>query len=257
MRADLQFNYAALLSFLLVLARVSGVFALVPIPGFRQAPALPRVVLSVAMTFALLPVWPAAPAVVSSTGGLVGMVGAEALFGLALGVAVSILTEFVLLAMQVLGLQAGYSYASTIDPSSQADAGILQVIGQLAASLLFFAAGFDRQVIRTLALSFEAQPAGAIAIHPDWGSRLIHLAADIFTLGVRLAMPVVALLLLVDVALALLGRINAQLQLLSLAFPAKMLAAWVFLAATASTLPMVYQLAARNVAAALEGFVRR
>ena len=38
------------------------------------------------------------------------------------------------------------------------------------------------------------------------------------TTGLRLAMPVIALLLLLDVALALLGRMQQQLQLLSLAF---------------------------------------
>ena len=46
-----------------------------------------------------------------------------------------------------------------------------------------------------------------------------------FSVGLRLALPVVALLVMVDVALALLGRLNPQLQLLSLAFPVKMLTA--------------------------------
>jgi flagellar biosynthetic protein FliR len=50
-----------------------------------------------------------------------------------------------------------------------------------------------------------------------------------FSVGVRLALPVVALLVLVDFALALLGRLNQQMQLLALAFPAKMLTALVVL----------------------------
>jgi flagellar biosynthetic protein FliR len=58
---------------------------------------------------------------------------------------------------------------------------------------------------------------------------LIRLASGMFSVGVRLALPVVALLVLVDFALALLGRLNQQLQLLSLAFPAKMLTALVVL----------------------------
>jgi flagellar biosynthetic protein FliR len=61
------------------------------------------------------------------------------------------------------------------------------------------------------------------------------------SLGVRLALPVVALLLLVDIALALMGRINAQLQLLSLAFPAKMLAALLLLAASAPIFPTLLE----------------
>ena len=44
-----------------------------------------------------------------------------------------------------------------------------------------------------------------------------------FSTGMRLALPMVAILLLVDISLALLGRVNAQLQLLTIAFPVKML----------------------------------
>ncbi len=56
-------------------------------------------------------------------------------------------------------------------------------------------------------------------------------------MGVRLALPVVALLVMVDIALALLGRLNAQLQLLSLAFPAKMLVALLMLGWMAAAVP--------------------
>jgi flagellar biosynthetic protein FliR len=57
--------------------------------------------------------------------------------------------------------------------------------------------------------------------------------------GVRLALPIVALLVMVDVALALLGRINAQLQLLSLAFPAKMLTTLILLSWLAAMFPRI------------------
>ena len=68
---------------------------------------------------------------------------------------------------------------------------------------------------------------------------MIHLGSSLFSVGVRLALPVVALLMMVDVALALMGRLNAQLQLLSLAFPAKMLVALLVLAWTAPLYPRV------------------
>jgi flagellar biosynthetic protein FliR len=56
---------------------------------------------------------------------------------------------------------------------------------------------------------------------------------------VRLALPVVALLVMVDVALALMGRLNQQLHLLSLAFPAKMLTALMVLSWIAILFPRV------------------
>jgi flagellar biosynthetic protein FliR len=62
---------------------------------------------------------------------------------------------------------------------------------------------------------------------------LRKLGDGMFRTGLRLALPVLALLALTDLALALVGRINAQLQLLTLSFPLKMLAAVAMLAALA------------------------
>jgi flagellar biosynthesis protein FliR len=74
---------------------------------------------------------------------------------------------------------------------------------------------------------------------PAAAAPIIRLGAALFAAGVRLALPVVALLLMVDVALALLGRLNQQLQLLSLAFPVKMLLALAVLSWTAAMFPRI------------------
>ena len=80
-------------------------------------------------------------------------------------------------------------------------------------------------MMRVLAASFQKFPAGAWAPSTASLDGVIHLGAACSPLGLRLAMPVIGLLLLIDFALALLGRMQQQLQLLSLAFPVKMLAA--------------------------------
>jgi flagellar biosynthesis protein FliR len=49
---------AILFSFLLVLTRVGGFFAFLPLPGGKDAPDAPRIVLSVGFTLALFPEWP-------------------------------------------------------------------------------------------------------------------------------------------------------------------------------------------------------
>jgi flagellar biosynthetic protein FliR len=69
--------------------------------------------------------------------------------------------------------------------------------------------------------------------------------------GVRLALPLAGLLLLIDLSLALLGRMQQQLQLLSLAFPVKMLAALGILAALSPLLPRLFAAAAQRTLAAL------
>jgi len=128
---------------------------------------------------------------------------------------------------------------------------VLQVVTALITGLLFFTLGVDRDLIRVLAASFEKFPAGAWAPAAANLDGIVRLGAGMFTMGLRLAMPVVALLLLIDVALALLGRMQQQLQLLSLAFPAKMLAALAVLAALAPVMARVFEGAAGRTVGAL------
>lgn len=225
MPASLTIHAGALYAFLLVLARVSGALIFVPLPGFTASAGPARAVFSLAFTLALFPLWPAIGKADAGPFTLAGWAVAESVVGIAIGVSVAIVLEAFLLAGQVLGLQAGYAYAQTVDPNTQADSGILLVFAQLVAGLCFFALGLDREVLRLFALSLRRVPPGAYVFGPQSAEPLIRLGSSLFAVGIRLALPVVALLVMVDVALALLGRLNSQLQLLSLAFPIKMLVA--------------------------------
>ena len=247
---------ATMLAFALVLARVAGLILFLPIPGFKNAPSVIRIVLAIAITIALFPVWPSPANELPGFGQIVAWMFAEAGFGIVAGLAVAFLTEAFQIGAQVLGLQAGYGYASTIDPSSQADSGVLQVLMTLVTGLLFFTAGLDRELIRILSASFEKFPAGSWAPTAASLDGIVRLGAGMFSLGLRLAMPVIALLMLIDLALALIGRMQQQLQLLTLAFPLKMLAGLAILAALAPVVARIFQAAAQQTLATLAQTVR-
>ena len=204
-----------------------------------------------AISFALFPVWPQLPNALPSMTQLIGWAFAEAGLGLAMGVAIGFLLEAFQLAMQIAGLQAGYGFSLTIDPSSQADSGILQVMYMLAAGLLFFTLGLDRDILRILAASFERFPAGSWAPSAASLEGIVALGGAMLTMGLRLAFPVIALLVLLDIAMALLGRMQQQLQLISLAFPVKMLAALLILAAMTPLLPRLFHASSERTLAAL------
>ena len=257
MPAQLTFSLSTVFGFVLVLARVAGAFIFVPLPGMSAGPDVARAVLAISFTLALFPRWPLVSLESPYIGALLVSLLAELALGLTIGVAVSVLSESFLLAGQIIGLQAGYAYASTVDPSTQADSGILVVFSQLTAGLLFFTLGLDREIIRAFARSLDTFPAGSFALAPAGAEQILRLASGMFSVGLRLAMPAIALLLLVDLALALLGRLNAQLQLLTLAFPVKMMAAIGLLATLAVLFPRVYRDYAGQVLArvtAIAGF---
>jgi len=237
---------STLLAFLLVLARVGGFVAFLPLPGFRNAPESIRAALAVMLTLALFPSWPSLENTLPSISQLTLWCFSEAGFGLAVGLSVSLLTEGFQLGAQVLGMQAGYGYATSIDPTSQADSGVLQILTMLMTGLLLFSLGIDRELLRLLGASFTRFPAGTWAPTAASLDTLVRLGGDMFAIGLRMAMPVIALLLLIDLSLALIGRMQQQLQLLSLAFPLKMLAAVATLAALTPLLAKLFSASAQH-----------
>src|SRR5205814_2218025 len=147
MPASLTISLSTVYGFLLVLARVSGAFVFVPIPGIKDTPQAARIVAAIALTVALYPKWPVVDGAAIGAGRIAGFAVSEAAFGLTVGLAVAFLAEALMFAAQLVSTQAGFSYASTVDPTTQADSSVMAVFGQLGAGLLFFALGLDRHIL--------------------------------------------------------------------------------------------------------------
>lgn len=233
-------------SFLLTLCRVSGVVAFVPLPGVQSSPEAARIILALALSIILMPVVNAGTMTLLSSQDFALGVVAELSYGLLIGVAMSLLLEGLQMAAHIIGLQAGYSFASTIDPSTEADSAVLQVLTQLFAGIVFFALGFDRKVIRTLAVSFKAVPL-AVTIRSDTVMEaVIGLGSQVFLVGLRLAMPVMALLLLSELSFAVVAKVHSQFHMQSLSFPSKMLTGLGVLAICLSAISTVWSNAATH-----------
>jgi flagellar biosynthesis protein FliR len=214
------------------------------------------VVLILAVTMALYPLW---PAVTTDPSPLVYLewVLTEAAFGIGIGLLVGVLSESLILFGQISGLQAGYSFASTIDPNTQADSTILITMAETAGSLMFISLGLHRQVIRIFASSLAARPPGTLIMSPRWAETVVHALATLFSTGLRLALPVIALLMMVDLTLAMLGRINSHLQLHHLSLPLKMLAGLAILTILFTLMPPLYESVARQTLGVAATFARR
>ena len=131
MGTELTLDVGTLYAFLLVLARVSGIFIFVPLPGIKAGPEAARAVLSVSLTLALASRWPVIDASQVNIMLLTGWILAEAAMGIAVGLAVAFLAEGFQMGAQIISLQAGYTFATTIDPTSGADSAVLLTIAQL------------------------------------------------------------------------------------------------------------------------------
>jgi flagellar biosynthetic protein FliR len=249
-------SVSTLLGFLLTLMRIGGVFVFVPVPGFKSAVDPARIVLIGGMTIALAPVWPH-PAADTSAGLFVLWMMSEVALGIGIGLAVAFALEAFVMGAQMIGLQAGFSFASTVDPFTQADSTVLIVLAQTAAALLFFTSGLDREVLKIFAQSLTTYPPGTFVLTKKATDVVLLAGSAMFSAGLRLALPITAAMLMVDIALALLGRINSQLQLLTIAFPVKIVLALVLLGWLVILLPALMRGGAGVTFAAARALIAR
>jgi flagellar biosynthetic protein FliR len=243
MHTEVSIDFAILYSFLVVLARVSGFLVLVPLPGMSAGPTVARIVLAVTLTLSLMSAWPTVKTATES-GDLVLWAASEFALGLVAGVGVALLLEAFQVAAQSIGLQAGFSYASTVDPSTQADTAVLQTVLQLFSGVLFFTMGLDLHVFRLLTIGLNGVPGSGAFSKAFSVEAVLRFGSMMFGNALRMALPVMGFLLLLDLAFALVSKVHAQMQLLSFSFSAKMLAGMALFAAAFALCPSILSAAA-------------
>lgn len=236
-----HFDLSVIASFLLTMTRVGCALFLLPLPGFKDISRVPRIVLVLGITICLAPAWPKIDLNVYGGGQFLMAALGESTAGLLLGLAIAFLHEAFQLAAQAVSLQSGFSFASVFDPSSKADSSIFQVLTQFATGLLFFITDVHHHLIRLLGRSFDIYSTQNAVLATASLKTILTLASDMFTAGLKMGIPLVILLLLIELSLALLSRLHAQLQLMTLTFPVKTGLSFLFLALMMARWPILYE----------------
>jgi flagellar biosynthesis protein FliR len=233
-----SFTAAYVTFYVLAAVRVLGAIAFNPLLGSARVPMPGRVGLGL---FAMLVLFPVggpfeAPA---SVGPL--EVAGELLVGLLAGFAITLIFGAVQFAAGLIGVNSGFSFAQTINPVFE-HGGVIETFFTMFALLVFVEINGHHLFLIGLRELFDAVPVGEVTRIPGSLDRLIELSSGLFSAGVKLALPVMAALLMADLAIAMLARVAPQFNLFVLEMPAKMLLG---VLALALTLPvMVPRLAA-------------
>jgi flagellar biosynthesis protein FliR len=218
---DPVFGYA----FLLVLVRTSTMLVSSPIFAHRGIPAMAKVGFSLFISLVLVPLnLSAMPPAPEMLGTLVDAVLREALLGLALGVAMNLVFQGLQLASRIIGLQMGFGMGGVVDPITGTDSGALDQFYMVLVGLVFFAVNGHYIVISALAETITAIPPGTFNPFAPEAFRLeviTSFALGLMVTAVRVAMPLMAALFLVDLGLGFVARTAPQVQVFVVGMPLK------------------------------------
>jgi flagellar biosynthesis protein FliR len=224
-----------LAAMVLAAMRISGMIAFAPPFSSAAFPIRAKAVFTVAIAYLLAPIVSGLPNAQAQIG-FPAILG-ELSVGLVYGLMLALLNETLLFAGQIVGLQFSFSLVNLMDPGSSIQTPLLGELFQLMGTLVIFAAGLDRILLASLVRSFRAVPLGGFSFTPVSATAVVHAAGGIFLAAVELAAPVLAGTLLVEVAVALLGKLSPQLPVMSLTVPLKTLSGFALLAASLALWP--------------------
>ena len=220
---------------MLVLVRISGVVVFAPFFSSTALPLRAKAVFVGAVAFLLAPLVATLPNAHVSLG-FSALLG-ELAVGLVYGLTLTLMSEMLLFAGQIAGMQLSFSLVNLMDPASSIQTPLLGDLFQLMGTLVVITAGLDRILLASMVRSFRVAPLGCYALTPLAAREIVRAAGGIFLAALELAAPVLAATLLVEVAIALLGKLSPQLPVMSLSVPLKTLTGFVLLAGSLALWP--------------------
>lgn len=240
-------DVAPLVRFGVFLVRPGLLLAAAPAFGGNWAPPVVKIGLAVLLAAASMAVVPLE--IAGDPLGISVVLAREAVIGMSIGFGVRVLVAAAEFAGHLAGFQLGFAYASIVDPQSGVRNNVLSTIYGLMGLMVFLGINAHHDVLRALVLSYEALPIGVGGVDGSLAGLVARMLGLVFYVGVQLAMPIVIVLLVVELALGLASRAAPMLNLMAQGFPIRLLVGLLALAAMLRAVPPIIQ---RAVPTALE-----
>jgi len=220
--------------------RIGAVLIAAPLFGSRALSARVRLVFALALTLVLAPMLPDTPPLDFFTAEAISRVLRELLIGLVIGFCLQLVFEAVALGGELLSYSMGLSFAQMNDPLRGVSSPVLSRFLQTLAILSFLSLGGHLALVEWLRGSFEWQPIHGAALSPAMLLPLVMEGSQMFAGALRIALPGVCALLLVNLAFGVMNRAAPSLNMLSVGFPISLTAGIVVLAASLGSIQSVF-----------------
>jgi len=199
--------------------RVLALFGALPLFAQRGVPMRVRVALAFLIAFCAQATLPPMPAVALDSADGFLTIAQQLVIGISLGFAVRIVFSAVEFAGELIGLQMGLNFAGFFNPMTGGEATATSRFFGVSVSWLFIVINGHLLLIAAVVQSFQAFPVGPEpfaflrAVQPQvWG-------AEVFRLGLWIALPLVGMLLFVNLVLGIISRVAQQMNVFAIGFP--------------------------------------
>jgi flagellar biosynthesis protein FliR len=240
------------IGFVLAMTRVAAFAIASPLFG-RGLPVPARTAFTVAMALALTH-----PVVgVTELGELVAAAAVNVGIGLVLGYVSGLILHLFASAGGIIDIISGLAVSSVFDPMTGNQGGVFGRMFHLVGMTMFVVLGGLGLLVGGLIASVRLLPlAASAAPDPGLGDYVVQLTSTMVRSGLELALPVMGVMLMLELALGLAARFAPQANVFLLGLPAKLLAALMVVGSAWVLFPDAVDNAQRTVETSIETVLR-
>ena len=243
--------------YFLVFLRVTGVFVVSPIFGRQNLPTYYKIGFSFFITLIIASsAVIVAPVSYGTSVEYVLLAAREFLVGASVGFIPYLMFSAIYLAGQIIDMKIGFSMVNVLDPVSNIQIPITANFYYILCMLMFISVNAHHMVILTLSKSYGLIPLGSFHIDGDLIRALMRLFSDIFTVGFRIAAPIVFTTLLTDVALGIISKAMPQINVFMVGMPLKILVGIVIMIVTLPAMLYIFGSLFNNIGLETYNFMR-
>lgn len=228
------------LPFLLVLARITGLFLFTPLLTSNTVPRVYKVLLAFMFSIAIYPFVPvqAMPQVVDLVS-LLPLMFSELLIGVVIGVIAGIPLVAIQMGGYIMGYQMGLSLAESFNPELDTNS---SVIGQLLfylSILIYISMGGLETIFIIMADSFTTIHSGAFGAGDTPLELLVSILESGFALALRVASPIMGVISMLLIAMGFIMKTMPQINIMSVGFSIQIIAGLMILMLLIGTIGLV------------------
>jgi flagellar biosynthetic protein FliR len=218
----MEFLSGTLLGFMLVLTRVGAFFAASPVFGWASIPPQTKTAMAMLLAIFFSAMTPyAPPAEQPDILQIILWTGAEAIYGVALGLVAYALFGVVRNAARIGEQQMGLDIASELDPLTEEQENTLAILIEMIFALLLFATSGHHILLKILARSYDHFGVGQIPSAAQLTESVLRSGSAMLMLSLQMAAPIIAVFMLIVVVMAIMAKIAPESNILFLSLPVR------------------------------------
>ncbi len=235
---DLIYLYQDIDIFLIIFVRILAVIIFLPIIEETKLPKIALTGLSLGIAIPVyfkmdVSIQYYEPHLISYT----LLIMKEILIGLIMGFVVKIFFQIYPFIGSLLSTQGGLGMSIIMDPTSGTQSTLIGRLYNLSLGAFFVLSGGYHWLIHTLVESFNLIPIGREVLGTSTVMTIVDTIGRYFEIGFKLSMPIIAVIIIVDVAMGILARTVPQMNMFVIGIPLKMLIMFILMILTIQTVP--------------------